>query len=494
MADNQEDENLTQEEIEEADQAEQEAFEEEQLLNKERYENNIRSRFKAMKRIYMAKSKFWPILGFNELKLLNAMRKIDPGEVSAFFKIVAQKHGEFAAKINSILATVVPLLPYIGIALLIILAVLMVIGIIIGIFNTLGGLGGGSSGGLSSPLGMKGDMFYGMRVFYEDAEQASQDLQRDYADSFSYALEEFKKDYSDITINITVPEEFDLETLEQDYPEVYEAVKRIAIEVYVQDNPDISREEIPDELKEIILGIKYFGIDEEILDEISQSLTDYITDETAPLFTAGEEVTDAEDTILQSLLESFTEVYVLQDENGEKLPSRTQMIYVKDYLLSADSESEEYSINNVDFENYIAAIIMPKEQVKANLLSFNAKNIDIENFNMYLMGETEFDKKLFLEGKYTEGAGDIYNFELEEDLTLEPFADIDSTSSAENNPLKDAKSLWGVLKDANLNAQFYMQLGEDGIYTLKLSGLFITFSGNEEAFSFAEFQPSYSQN
>ena len=64
MADNQEDENLTQEEIEEADQAEQEAFEEEQLLNKQRYENNIRSRFNAMKRIYMTKSKFWPILGF----------------------------------------------------------------------------------------------------------------------------------------------------------------------------------------------------------------------------------------------------------------------------------------------------------------------------------------------------------------------------------------------------------------------------------------------
>ena len=271
-------EDLTEEEVAAADAAEDQYVKNE----KENKKQEILRQFLLLKSKYLLKSSFWPFLSFSELKLCNQVKKISYPQYASFMHIVEMKKGAFAAKVNSILSAIVPILPYILIGLVVIIAIVVIFGTI----NPK--LVGDDAGGMSSPLGAKGDCFYGVRTIYRDAEKSKDDLRDDYVDMLTYTISNFES--SDVTLNITLPAEdynfADFET-STTYEDAYNMVLKLARIVYAVDN-SVNVETAPANLNDLFAGIKYFGVDADFVDEIAVSWAGYVFNNS--LYTAGQDV------------------------------------------------------------------------------------------------------------------------------------------------------------------------------------------------------------
>ncbi len=461
--DDEEDDELTEDEENEAD-----AAEEDIQGNKKNRKTEILKQFNIMKGKYMLKSTFWPFLSFNELKLCNQVKKIEPGQYFSFMNLVAQRKGAFTAKVNSVLSAVIPILPYILIALLVIIAIVAVVGTIMP--WVVGD--GNSTDGMSSPLGVKGDCFYGVRSIYRDAEQAKTDLLNDYVGALNYTITNFNSSNNGATLTITLPaDDYNFADFETNvtYKNAYDLVFSLSQIVYAVDNENSSA---PANLNNALAGIKYFGLDDEFIDDIASVWASYVINNS--LYSAAQDVEINESTF-STKFESL-----LLNEYATEQTSRTEMLYVKDYIF----EDEESYAENIPAKDYVAYIFMPKTTVDISRFSFLVSN-QKEDFKMFLN----------VNGNLTEFSGEVFSEKGELDDEKSSYlyssnvnAKADSFNNLDVNNIADGISLYNILH--NLNAENYLAKGQGDFYTY-LSGAVEVHFENNAPFFVAEYEVEY---
>lgn len=476
MADNDELENSTDEEIdgandEQADEQEQEEVELEEQASRRATLNA----FKQMRVKYMAKSTLWPFLSPSELKLLNQIKKINPAEYTSFMQLVATRKSAFAAKVNSALAAIVPLLPYIIIGLLVLVGVIVIFSVLM---PWLFGLFEGTSG---APFGANGENFYGMRYIYYDAEQARADLWADYAGALNYTIENFEDE--NVTLNLEMPTsendgELDLGKLnptaeDGEYADEYLSVVEIAKAVYLADNAGAESEVLAEldgilaeikasgfsaelaekldaNLGKILAGIKYFGFDAEIVEQISQDLAQFIEDNTLYTLKQAEDGStpsvDVSDTLQPAFSSLLLKEFVTDLQTEEGAPTRTDLLYIKDYILGDDADS---TIDGVGQENYVAMIYLPKNNVEIDSVTYSIFGVETADFNVAIYSNgsevaAKNDSNFGVPDGYEKGedtAFDTYQFTAE-NLTLSAL----TFSEFEKGFLTSEKSLINILR------------------------------------------------
>ena len=339
---------------------------------------------------------------------------------------------------------------------------------LIGTINPI--LVGDDADGMSSPLGAKGDCFYGVRTIYRDAEKSKDDLRDDYVDMLTYTISNFES--SDVTLNITLPAEdynfADFET-STTYEDAYNMVLKLARIVYAVDN-SVNVETAPANLNDLFAGIKYFGVDADFVDEIAVSWAGYVFNNS--LYTAGQDVQVDASTFSGEFENLLLTEFAANETN------RTEMFYVKDYLF----EDDESYAENIPSKDYVAYIFMPKKAVNISSISFLVSE-QSEGFKMFINNNgniTELSGEIFDE--FDEDNEDLI-YQLNVNTNMPIFEDLDV-----NNVANDV-SLYNILH--NLNAEHYLSKGEGNVYTFKSGALEAIFE-NGAPFYMAEFETDYS--
>ena len=447
MADNDELENSTDDQVDEQDESQDEEVELEEQANRRATLNA----FKQMRIKYMTKSTLWPFLSPSELRLVNQIKKTNPAEYNSFMQLVATKKSAFTAKVNSALAALVPILPFILIGLLVLVGVMVVFSVLM---PWLFGLFEGTSG---APFGANGENFYGVRYVYRDAEQAQADLWADYANALNYTIENFED--QNVTLNLEMPMaenggELDLNKLtdaetDNEYLDEYNLVVEIAKTVYLADNAGVENADTL-ELNEILAGIKYFGFDAEIVDQISQNLAQFIEDNSLYMSNSAEDGStpsvDVSDTLQPVFSNLLLQEYVTNLQTEEGAPTRTDLLYIKDYILGDDADS---TVDGVEQKNYAAMIYLPKNNVEIDSVTYSIFGVETADFNIAIYSNgsevvAKNDSNFGVPDGYEKGedtAFDSYQFTAE-GLTLSAL----TFSEFEKGFLTSEKSLFSILR------------------------------------------------
>ena len=397
--------------------------------------------------------------------------------------MIAANHGKNVSKLMS----AAPILPYILIgALVVVLLIVVVVAI--------GAIIGEAGGNSSSQYGVTGEYFYGVRMVYEDDEEATKNIIEDYVELVEKSASSVKGINSvsvggtsynvAIQLNITVPsEDFDYLNLDEttfavDYALTYDIVKEIAFKTYEIDNGDAYAGTT---LIDCVNEIKFFGVDKTSTSGIiSNKFKNLIS------FTAtdanGNSVSDS------SLLSQIkSEIETKSNENLTTLINndyslRVEKLFVKDYIL----ETESSRVSNVPAENYVAMIFMPKVNVEFTKMSFVASNADVTNFKISINGN-DFSNGSNIAVQSGQQAW-MYEYNALTNPTASAFADIDTNNL---NALSDGLSLFDILELENVDYTFYLETDEESSnLTLKRNGVVVNVS-NDQPFNFVEFETNW---
>ncbi len=300
-------------------------------------------------------------------------------------------------------------------------------------------------GSMSSPYGIKGADFYGARTIYKDNEQAQKDLIKNYTNTIVEIKTSLDADEElKVTINLATAlpaNNYDFSKFATDYADtnLYSLVNAIADSVYLADNA----EGTASTFAEKIAGIKYFGYNQAISEEIAGKVRDYL------LSTDGTITPDKQSGALPSgetLLNKITEVIKPEEQK------RTEMVYVKDYILDG---AQDY-IKNLQAENYVAFILMPRKAVNITKLSFNFGMV--ENFGtlkVYLTSGQTLMPFVYMSGQTYKDT--IYQVEYTQRLSAQAYTNIEAGVTSENN-LLTGLSLYDILHNGNLTSDYYLKL------------------------------------
>lgn len=288
--------------------------------------------------------------------------------------------------------SIAPILPWLLIGALIIIAALAFAAAFDAMFAWLtGGSSGGSGGGMNSQFGANGNSFHAVRLVYQDDEEAAKYILNDYSNLIYGALDEVKNgnDYT-VTINVTLPEDrtkdFDAATADE---KIKTLVSTLAEKAYVYDNPTYADQGI--DLATLTLeakaqGIKYFGINADLLGQFKQEIVSNFI-----LFNFNAEggvvtfapVGDAEvdAATVKANIEAALDVYFAAQNT-----TRSEKYFVYDQVLQGDKMLE-----NVAQKKYVAMMYLPKANVKFSSLLINAYGVDTNNFSIEFNGNTFSD-------------------------------------------------------------------------------------------------------
>lgn len=412
MAEDFDDEDLDEEEsVDENEDEEDEEDDEEAKLEDNANKKIILNKFKKMKLEYMATSVAWPYLTSSQKSLCKKVQKISPSEYASFMSTVESKKAAFSAKIQSAAASIIPVLPFILIGLLIIIGIAVIISILMPWLT-------GSSGNPSAPFGANGKSFYGVRYVYRDAEQAKDDLWADYVGAMSYTIENFSDE--NITLKIDLPAEnllgnIPMTGVDSKYANAYNLTLEIAKAVYISDNSAVENVETEVDAMtadELLAGIKYFGFDAEIVEQIATNWAELIELETLyePNETSGGGTTDISDTSQPKFASLLLDEYVTKLQIEDGAPTRTDLLYIKDYILGDDEES---TVEDVKQEDYVAMIYLPKANAKISSVTFSIRGVQAEDYSIGLWQNgaeiVAKDEQSFTVFTSKEEAGDDYD-------------------------------------------------------------------------------------
>ncbi len=463
--------------------------EDEEELTQEELQAEQRALLNRFKRIVStAPNRFYPHLTPKEKDIVKQVRKIKPSEVVKLEQIMNAKKQAFWAKVKSVLATAGPFLLIFGLVLLLII---LVLAILASIFPWLFGGDANSTG--SSPYGIKGNDFYGLRAIYKDEDRAKTDLTTNYSETLAEMVKYLNDDASlKITVKLTLPEAgYNYENFETDYAETdaYKIVKEMAGVVYSADNA-VDYSSITElDLNNRLAGIKYFGYNQAIVQEIADKVANYLTSNSL-IGLDNVEVEGGEDLSMPSAEQIST---ALNTYFGTKTLARAEKLYVKDSILTGD----DAYVEGITKQNYIALIFMPKRNVTFTSLTFSISGVtDISRLKITLSNGTELTPTVYLEGNDADTT--IYQVSYSNPISASAFADLD----AENiNALASGLSVYSILTDESLNALTYLTLQEsetetENLYTLKTDGVGINFEFlpdaegllNEYAFMATQFE------
>jgi len=241
--------------------------------------------------------------------------------------------------------------------------------------------------GMTSAFGATSKDFYGLRLIYEDDAQAGAQMMVDYGKILSEVIDKIELT-TDIDILINVPEGY---TYNFENKTAYEnGVDEIALAIYSADGGDTGT----DTIEQLTSGIKYFGINAELSNDIATALSDFINDEDLNLYQAeaGKVLPDDAETQITNI----TNTTVNELAQNAK---RTEKLFVEDFVL----DSENTALTMKTARKYQAMIYMPKKDVTFSYVSFRTYKTNIFDFSLKVNGSTligtpfEYGQQFFYE-------------------------------------------------------------------------------------------------
>ncbi len=389
-------------------------------------------------------------------------------------KKAKQKVSKSAAKkvVMSVLKMLAPALPYIAIALLVIIVVAAAWYAIETMLNPFG------AGGMSSVNGIKGERFYGARLIYKDELQAQADILENYVNLIGGATANVKLEDGEVAINLTLPENFNYRNFnETTFPlenaDLFAILSEMATTAYSADNGAQ-----PAELTfaEIIYGIKYFGIEADW--NFAEIISSYVNENNLYTYTAGSSTLDEnaiESEISADISNYFSTISTI----------RTEKLYIEDRILAGADDMLE----NIEKKQYVSLIFMPKSDVTFTQHSLVVAGANYDVFSATLVNGTSkvtLDKYFFLFDD--DGGNNCYAYKANLLATLNEkttaFNDIDKNNL---RALSAGKSLMQIVEELDENIYLQTITTESGkqVYAPKMNGVHINFYGNQ-IFKFAE--------
>lgn len=439
----------------------------------------IQNRFRRIKRV--APKRFFPFLTRNEKNTVKQMQQINKEEVRRFNAEMAQAKQAFWAKVKSALSAIIPVLPYILIGVVALLAVGLVVSSIMNIF---GGGDGTPNNGLSSTFGITGEQFYGARLVYTDEEESKADMLNNFAGILGEVESAVETANGNIDITINLPSEDYYLTLDEtafstEYPDAYQIM--FDLSSLIAENDLIEGEVLGTTMSENLDLIKYFGYNSELTPEMASIISEYIN--TNDLYT----IVNSDETTDTSTYENLITSETLNVLSEEKYNVRTEKLYVKDYILEGGN-----TMQNIPKENYKYMIFMPKQNVTFTYLSFVFVDIDYSNFNLTLQGENSTIDYTSLLFTTEEDGGVSYLFESSYGISVSAstFTDIDTNNL---NALSEGLSIYDIV-NSELNSDIYLTdlaveeivTADSNIKTVKINGVYAQFN-SDNAFYFMEY-------
>lgn len=396
-----------------------------------------------------------------------------------------------------------PILFSIGMGALILVLIVCVFSVVGSIMPWL--FPGDEGGGANAVYGITGDDFYGARMVYKDDEKATKSILKDFVELVENgitAVEEINTvTTSDSTtfnvtldVTITIPaDDFDYasEQFALDYSALYNIVYDVAKFVYKTDN---NADFAGTSLVECVGGIKYFGIG--ITDD---KRAEFLTMISSGMF--GENysnisITAVKDGTIVSDSATLGQIQTaVQSEVGNKLSTlysdekysvRTEKLFVKDYILTAD----DAMLSGIAKENYVAMIFMAKNDVTFTKLSFAVGCGDLSDF---IIGITN-------DGQSISISSDGQNLGTQENqsyifstATVNVSTGVFSAIDVNNlNALTIEMSLFDVVE--NLDESIYLETSTyenaNSYLTFKKTGVVVNMA-NDEEFNFVEYETAW---
>lgn len=434
------------------------------------------------KTVVSAKTRVVPILKKEEIDRLKSIEKTNP-EMKAdiytrIYVPIARRLSAFIQKIGSILG---PALPFIGIALLIIVAIFAV-AIIFDL--AVSGLTGRDSN--DAQFGVTGADFYGCRVMYVDNEQAGKDIIESYIELVGLSVEAIENDNPNITVNVEMFEDefsyddFTEEFFNAGYTTLYNIVGEIATYMYNSSAEDSV--EVPLQLMEKLAGIKYFGFSTTEFEDVRDIIIDYINDN--DLYIKAQDYDESESAIESGIESAIISVF----SDNEHMSMRAEKVYIKDHIF----ESDDAMMTNITQQNYISMIFMPKKNVTFTYISFLLGLIDYGNFNLYVQLGNDTINITSTQWSSVDDAGhDIWLYESSSSLNVDVgiFSAIDTNDL---NYLSTTKSLWQLMLEDRYNIYVQTITAEDGelVVTSETNDnnyLLVNFESDKD-FNFVEYE------
>ncbi len=352
--------------------------------------------------------------------------------------------------------------------IIVILVVVLLLFIVIGISALFSSEDEVKKNGMTSAFGINNTDFYGARLIYEDKEQENIEMVKNFAGILADSVTAVETEYDAVDITINVDENTDYLTVESN-PEtspVINILTGIATKVYEIDNPGVG---IPATLTDIVSGIKYFGVNQDMHDVVSEAIYKYINDNDMYQKAGEDELPEDVETKIQTTV--TTEV--------AKNVVRTEKLFVEDQIFKTDSDV----LTVKTARNYKAMIFMPNKDVNFSCISLKTYGINKDDFKVYIQNG---ENKIELDTTYTPEINQ-YSHETSSDISISAskFVAIDET-----NPLNGALSLVPSLEN-------YLETAKDaegneiaGVYTYSKAGVVVEFESSVP-FVFAELRTEW---
>ena len=250
-------------------------------------------------------------------------------------------------------------------ALLVILAVILIVGIFVGICALVQVEQDIADNGLTSTYGVNGESFYGVRLIYEDKEKEKLQFVADYEGYITAAISDIEQAYPEIDITLEIPEDYNY--FGEDASVQKTLVTTIAGEVFKIDNPS---SQIPATLTEIVGGIKYFGINQDVHQVVAEAIYKYINDNNAYQKSGEQELPSDVETAIANVVNASVAKNVV----------RTEKLFIEDQIF--EDSDDTLIIKNA--KNYKAMIYMPKRNITFNWFNVKAYRINKSEFKIYI--------------------------------------------------------------------------------------------------------------
>lgn len=291
------------------------------------------------------------------------------------------------------------------------------------------------NGQIATSAGMSGDKFYGARYIYYDDEKAVQELESNYQNLVVDLVTRIDEiNGIDATVELTWTEE---------RPEKLTQMIKV-----VADQTDNSDQAF-DTLAEHLAIIDHFGYTDVELNNIQSALLEYIL---------SNNVFDIDTEVFTSNFnDEFNTIF---DTNYDDLNVTAPLYFVQDVIL----ENEDDMLKNMPEKNYVAMIIMPKEDVTIAEMNFMfyiqdpSTQVKVEfvsnNSGAEIILATDTaDSTWWDEDNSSQETTIVTN------INLSPFASIDIS----NEQLKNGASIYSIIcqdlaiNQAKINQLFSLQ-------------------------------------
>lgn len=376
-------------------------------------------------------------------------------------KAASATAGAGAGAGSGILSALGPALPYIGIALLIILLIVFIVCIIsavVAFFNE-----------KTDPENMKSnsyitdEFFYGTRSVYIDEEALSNSLQLSYKQYAIDVFEDILTDNPSITFAITIPEEYDNSTELAHINEISLGIANIV----ATNGASSTYQGI--EFSTLYPQIKYFGLTLEQGQKVNDFLTEYST--TNSLLTVSEGSID-----INNLIDT-----AMAKESLQYIYNRCEKVMIKDEIASA------VGLEDIEQRNYIASIYMPNKDILITKSVYTVAGPNDEFTVKSKLIEFNNGNETILAEKETASDADIVTGISSNSKNIKQFQSIDAENTT---AFSDGLSLFEAIRMNSNYINYFKLNAETNVYTWMPTDdslYYLTFEDASSPFIFTDF-------